>query len=203
MKILIGTQNRAKQGDFQRSIGYLAQEKGYDIELVFPQDYGVTDDVEETGKTFDENSELKARYYFEKTKVPTISDDGGIIIPILGEHVPGVHSKRWAGEHATDDDIIRHTLEQLQPYTSEEDRKTFFRTCLTYFDGEKLIQARGETKGHIAMEPHKDEVTVGFPYRQLFVMPNGKYYDQLTPEEHDEYNHRDEAVRKLFSKILT
>ena len=119
MKILIGTQNRSKQRDFGRSIQHAARQKSLDIELVFPQDENITEDVDETGKTFAENSELKARYYFEKAyaltneRIPTISDDGGIIIPLFCENIPGVHSKRWAGENATDQEIIDFTLKKL------------------------------------------------------------------------------------------
>ncbi len=171
------------------------------FDITFPQNFDINDDVEESGDTFTENSLIKARYYFEKSQTPVITDDGGIVIPILGSNVPGVHSKRWAGEHPTDQEIIEYTLQKLHSYKSQEERKTIFQTCLTFFDGKRTIQTTGETVGYIATEPLK-MITAGFPYRSLFILPNGKYYDQLTPEEHEQFNHRDQALRKLLPLIL-
>jgi XTP/dITP diphosphohydrolase len=180
MQILIGTQNRAKQQDFTRSIAHESELLNLDIELTFPQDFNIRDDVEETGETFSENSLIKAKFYFEKTRIPVIADDGGIIIPILGNNIPGVHSKRWVSENPTDQEVISFTLKKLEPYPDEADRKTLFQTCLTFYDGNKIIQTTGETIGHIGLKA-LDMVTEGFPYRSLFILPNGKYYDALTP----------------------
>lgn len=202
MKILVGTQNRAKQQDFSRSITHQSENIHLSIEIAFPQDYGINNDIEETGHTFSENSLIKAHYYYEKSQIPVITDDGGIIIPVLGDNVPGVHSKRWAGEHSTDQEIIEFTLKKLERYKSPEERKTIFQTCLTYYDGKRTIQTVGETVGYIGLTSLK-KVTVGFPYRSLFILPNGKYYEQLTPEEHEQFNHRDQALRKLLPLIFT
>jgi XTP/dITP diphosphohydrolase len=201
MQILIGTQNRAKQQDFTRSIAHESELLNLDIELTFPQDFNIRDDVEETGETFSENSLIKAKFYFEKTRIPVIADDGGIIIPILGNNIPGVHSKRWVSENPTDQEVISFTLKKLEPYPDEADRKTLFQTCLTFYDGNKIIQTTGETIGHIGLKA-LDMVTEGFPYRSLFILPNGKYYDALTPGEHEQYNHRDQAVRKLLAEFV-
>lgn len=200
MKILIGTQNRAKQKDFQRGIQTVAQEKNLVIDLIFPQDINITEDIEEVAETFTENSKQKAKFYHQKSGIPTIADDGGIVIPVLGNNIPGVYSKRWAGEGVSDDEMIAFTLKKLEPYPDPSDRIAMFQVCLTYFDGRRLIQEFGETKGHMALKP-LTRITKGFPYRGLFIMPNGKYYDELTPEEHQKYNHRYEAVRKLLNKI--
>ena len=199
--ILIGTQNRAKQQDFLRSITTAARQQRLNIDLIFPQDLSIDEDIEENGSTFAENSEQKVRFYFKKANIPTISDDGGITIPILGKNIPGVYTKRWAGENASDKERVDFTLKQLAPYSRKVERTTFFLTCLSYFDGTRLIQTTGKTKGYIARHPFKNNPTKDFPYRSLFVLPNGKYYDELTPEEHETYNHRDQAVRKLLDKI--
>lgn len=201
MKILIGTQNKAKQQDFLRSITHESQPLSISPEIVFPQDFDINEDIEETGQTFSENSLIKAQYYFDRSRIPVITDDGGIVIPILGDNIPGVHSKRWAGENPSDKQIIEHTLKKLEQYNSPEERKTIFQTCLTFYDGKRTIQTTGETVGYIGQEPLR-MATAGFPYRSLFILPNGKYYDQLTPEEHEEYNHRDQALRKLLPLIF-
>lgn len=201
MKILIGTHNPAKQHDLGRSFGAEARRQGIDIELVFPQEIGITTDIEESGTTFEENSRLKATYFYDMSKLPTISDDGGIMITALNNE-PGVYTRRWIGhDKATDQEIISYMLKRTAHLHGPEERKTVFAACVTYYDGTHLIQEMGKTEGYIAEEALKNYKSNGFPMRALFIHKNGKYYDELTPEEHEMYNHRDKAVRKLIKKM--
>ena len=201
MKVLIGTQNPGKQKDFHRAITYICKDLGIDINVLFPQDLHISETIKESGKTFCENSSAKAHFYYKKSHISTISDDGGIMIPILNNE-PGIMSKRWMGREASDKELIDFTLKKLSRFHSTEDRKVFFVTCLTYFDGQDVIQTEGKCQGHISRKPLQSLVTEGFPYRGLFKVRNGKYYDQLTESEHKRYNHRDKALRKLFKEII-
>src|SRR6185437_5911220 len=70
-------------------------------ELVSLDDVGVSDEVEETGQTFEANARLKARTYARLTGLPTLADDSGLEVDALGG-APGVRTKRYSGEEATD-----------------------------------------------------------------------------------------------------
>ena len=87
-KLLIATTNPGKLSEINRFLGDLP------VELVGLKDAGITDAVEETGSTFEENAILKAKYYCKKSGLPTLADDGGFEIDAL-DGQPGVKSHRW------------------------------------------------------------------------------------------------------------
>src|SRR3989344_123565 len=92
---------------------------GVGVKLLSLRDFPGVSKAEETGETFEENAVLKAKYYFGKTGVPTLADDGGCMVDAL-RGLPGVHSHRWLGEHATDLDIARAIVEKLKGVPREK-----------------------------------------------------------------------------------
>ncbi|EKD64630.1 MAG: hypothetical protein ACD_50C00333G0001, partial [uncultured bacterium] len=89
-KLLIATTNPGKLREYRDFLSDLP------VKLVSLKDIGITDDMEETGKTYEENSRAKAIFYAKKSNLPAISDDGGLEINALkGE--PGIRSRRWLG----------------------------------------------------------------------------------------------------------
>src|SRR3989344_2409032 len=196
MKLLIGTTNIAKQEEHKKILRSLARKKGINIELVFPQDLNITNEPEETGQTLEENSLIKARYYFAKSKIPTISDDGGFAIDAL-DGAPGVQAKYWAGPDGNDKKIIAKTLYHMKQFKTKKERSAMLTICLTYFDGKDTIQEMGSIEGYIADKPTK-KFQKGFPYRALLIVSGvEKYYDELSQEEHACFNHREKALKKL------
>lgn len=201
MKFLIATFNRGKQEEYRRILIYLARENHIDLELVFPQDLKIEDNVEETGKTFEENAILKAEHFFKKIGLVTIADDGGIEIEALGG-APGVKSRRWLGRKGSDKELIDTTLKKLKKLTYVKDRKATFRVAITYFDGKKILTESDKIEGYIASHP-SPIFPEGYPYRGLFViLPLNKYYDDLSAEEHKIYNHREKALARLWKRIV-
>ena len=201
MKLFIGTANRAKQIDIVRALEKSLAHYSQSCAFIFPQDLGLNEVPEETGTTFAENSALKAHFYFDHTHMPVITDDGGIMISILNNE-PGVRSRRWPGYEATDEELVAYCLKRLEGNPSDEERGAIFQTCVTYYDGKHLIQEKGEIKGRIAHAPRPGKHVEGFPYRRLFIIGNGKYYNDLTPKEHEKYNHREAAIRNLFKNLI-
>lgn len=201
MKLCIGTANRAKQIDIVRALEKSLTHYALPCSFIFPQDIGLNEVPDETGATFAENSALKAHFYFDHTGIPVITDDGGILISILNNE-PGVRSRRWPGYEASDEELIEYCLKRLEDYPSDKEREAVFQTCVTYYDGKHLIQEKGEIKGSIAHAPRPGKHVEGFPFRRLFIIENGKYYDDLTSEEHEKYNHREAAIRKLFKHLM-
>jgi non-canonical purine NTP pyrophosphatase (RdgB/HAM1 family) len=101
MKVLIGTNNKAKV----KKYGTILEELG--IEYCTPKDLNLDIDVDETGSTSQENSEIKAKAYYEATKMPVIVDDCGLLIDKFSpENQPGVFVRRYKGKRLTDEELI-------------------------------------------------------------------------------------------------
>lgn len=168
------------------------------VELVSLKDVGITDTVEETGKTFEENAILKAKHYAKESGLPTIGDDGGFEIDALGGE-PGVKSHRWIyGDHEdSDEELISYTFEKMKGITQ---RGAQLRAVLALVlpNGE-IYKATAATRGIIPDKP-SDVRVAGFPYRSILFIPEiNKYYnhDLLTRQETETYNHRKKALDKL------
>ena len=104
MKYVIATHNEHKVEEFHRILSPLG------IEAVTAD----LKDVEETGTTFAENAELKARAACEETGLPAIADDSGLMVDVLNGE-PGVYSARYAGEGAGDLACIQKLLKNMEP----------------------------------------------------------------------------------------
>lgn len=195
-KILIGSHNQGKINEIKIFIESLSK----NLHILSLNDLNVDEEPEEIGETFLDNAILKAKFYFEKIKIPTIADDGGLIIPYLNNE-PGVKSKRWLGYAASDEELINYTLERLKE-AKDEERIAFLETCVCYYNGENLVWEQEKVKGYIAKEPSKNRIK-GYPFRSLFIVEEfNKYYDELTEEEHSMVNHRIKALKKLMNRIL-
>ncbi len=196
-KLLIATRNQGKFGEIKKFLS------GLPIETVSLSDVGIDEDVEETGKTYKENSQKKAIFYAKKTGLPTIADDGGIEIDVL-KGLPGLYSKRWAKD---ENDIIQK-LEKLTKDMPDDKREAVFKTVISFaLSSGKIWSTQGSVKGIIAKNPHSRRI-IGYPYRSFFYLPKiKKYYheNELSDEEQKMYNHRYKAITRLkpiIAKIL-
>lgn len=196
-KLLIATTNAGKLKEFKNFLG------DADLELVSLTDVGIDKDFEENGKSYEENSEGKARFYAELSGLPTLSDDGGIEIVAL-DNAPGIKSRRWLGHEATDEELINHMI-KVSKELPEDNRTAFFRTVVSVvFPDGTLVQERGEVEGIIAKVPFL-KLNKGYPYRSFFFIPEiERYYHEsdLSEEQQKLYNHRYKAVQKLKPKLL-
>jgi XTP/dITP diphosphohydrolase len=197
-KILIATGNPAKLEELKWGLK-LFSKKG--IRLLTLNDVRVEKEPKETGKTFCENAEIKAKFYAQKTGFPTLADDGGLIIPALNNQ-PGVYSRRWLGYEASDEELINYTLLRLKNFPKEK-RIAFLEVCLCFFnpDNQKIFYEQENIKGFIAPKP-SNKKTFGYPFRALFIVEKfNKYYDELTGKEHHQINHRLIALKRLIKKL--
>lgn len=193
-KLLIATHNAAKLEEIRKFLSDLP------LELVSLNDVGITEDVEETGKTFEENATLKAKYYSQKSGLLALADDAGIEIDALNGE-PGVVSKYWiGGVETSDQELIDHTFKRMTGVPVEK-RGAHLRVVLALADGDKIIAAvEGVTRGVIPEKPSGSPIKKGFPFRQVLFIPEiNKYYnqDEMTDEEELKYNHRRQALEKL------
>lgn len=197
-KLLLATTNLAKLEELKMGVSELEKQG---IKILTLSDVGVGDEPEETGKTFEDNARLKAIHYGNLTNLPTIADDGGIMIPYLNNE-PGVKSKYWLGYEASDDKLIAFTLSNLRDCTGSK-RTAYLETCLYFYNPQtnKTVFEKERIKGRIA-EKRSGHPTKGYPYRAVFIVDIfNKYYDELTKEEHQEVNHRLIALKRLTKRI--
>ncbi len=168
--------------------------RGLDIEVVAQSALGV-DDAEETGKTFAENSLIKAQHAAAATGLPAIADDSGLAVDAL-HGAPGVYSARYAGDGG-DAANNRKLLAALQDV---EDRGAAFHCVATYVaPDEPPLVATGEWRGTILREPRGSG---GFGYDPLFYVAEcGCSSAELGPEEKNARSHRGQALRKLVGLI--
>lgn len=174
-----------------------------DVPLTFFSlaDVGIVDEPEENGKTYKENSQIKALFYSKESGMPAIADDGGLEIAAL-DGAPGIKSRRWLGPETTEKDLITY-MKKIAQALPDDNRKAYFKTVvsLAFPDG-RVTSFSGSVEGIIAKEP-SFKFEIGYPYRSFFYMPKlGKYFfeDEFTEEEMKHYNHRYKALQKL--KVL-
>lgn len=196
-KIVIGSRNKAKVKEIEWALEEL---KNFGFLILNLDNFNIYETVEEKGNDFKDNAFIKAEFYFRKTGLPVITDDGGLIIPYLNNE-PGVKSRRWLGYEASDEELITYTLERLKNARGNE-RLAYLTTTLCYYDGKNLFFAEERIRGFIAPKPSEKRIE-GYPYRALFIVEKfNKYYDELTEEEHLEVNHRLKALKHLKRQIL-
>jgi XTP/dITP diphosphohydrolase len=199
MNLLIATTNPGKLAEIRHFLGTLP------VTLVGLKDAGITDAVEETGETFEENAKIKASYYAKKSGMLTIADDGGFEIDGLNGE-PGVHSHRWVDNRreSSDEELINYTFERMKDIP-EDKRGAQLRLVLALAtpDGNIVAPAEEKIRGIVPMVP-SDTRHEGFPYRSILFIPEiNKFYDHMsfTPEETERYNHRKHAVDRLIPTL--
>lgn len=191
-KLLIATRNQGKLGEFKEFLKKLS------LEMVSLKDLNILEDIEEDGKTYEENSKKKALFFAKISNLPTLADDGGIEISALNNE-PGVKTRRWLGHHSTDKELINHML-KISKTLPDNNRKARFITyvSLALPDG-KVWSTGGKVDGIISKKP-KQSFMKGYPFRSFFYLPKIKkffYENKLSKEEQRLYNHRYKAVKKM------
>ena len=90
--------------------------KNFNLELLSLNDLNISNEPEETGKTFEENAKIKSDYGFNKTGIPCFADDSGICIESLNWK-PGVHSKRFIHKFKNEEDCFRYIIKRVEVTT--------------------------------------------------------------------------------------
>jgi XTP/dITP diphosphohydrolase len=173
-------------------------------ELLSLDDLGVEGDVDETGATFEANAALKARHAARTTGLPALADDSGLEVDALNGG-PGVRTRRYAGEVATDEQNnakLLRVLDGLSP-----DRRGARYVCVLALalpaergprGGQPLTIVRGTCRGRIARAPRG---TGGFGYDPIFEPssepPGGRTLGEWSQEAKNAISHRGAAARRM------
>jgi XTP/dITP diphosphohydrolase len=197
-RLLVATRSRHKLRELQELLDLP------DTELLSPDDLGIEDEPEETGRSFEANASLKARYYARRSGLPTLADDSGLEVDALGG-APGVRTRRYAGDDATDEQNNAKLLAALDGLPP--DRRGARYVCVLALalpaeggarGGIPTIMRRGTCRGRIATEPRG---TGGFGYDPIFEPasepPGGETLGQWSPEAKNAISHRAGAARRM------
>ena len=187
MKIIFATGNKGKLREAAEILG-----EGFT--LLSPADLGITEDIEETGDTLQENSVIKADYIHARTGMDCFADDTGLEVDVLGG-APGVHSARYATEGHDFDANIDKLLAELEKHPGEP-RTARFRSVITLiFKGEYHF-FEGTLEGAIAPARRGDK---GFGYDPVFIpeeFPDNTV-GELDEETKNAISHRGKALRAM------
>ena len=188
-KIIIGTNNQGKY----KEICDLIPDK---IKKYSPKELDILS-PEETGKSFKENSFIKASYFSKKTNQICLSDDSGLEIDLL-EGKPGIYSSRWAGIKNNFDLAIRKVFKEMSQVKKnwQSENNARFICCMTlYWPNGKSFFTEGSIKGKIS---NTKKGKNGFGYDPIFI-PDGyeQTFGEMDPKLKMSIDHRFNAFLKL------
>ena len=189
-KILLGTNNRGKIKEIKDLLPK-------NLEIYTTYNFKIKSPVE-NGKTFQENSLIKARYFSKKTKMICLSDDSGLEIDIL-EGAPGIYSARWGGKKGDFKKAMNKVFRELDKknknWKTKKIKARFICALTIYGPNQKTINSVGKIEGHIS--PFMKGKN-GFGYDPIFI-PRGKKisFGEMKPLQKYKIDHRFKAFEKI------
>ena len=174
--------------------------KGFPVDIKNLDDFGPIPPLKEDGNTFDENAYQKASFAARILGLPALADDSGLLVEALGG-APGIHSARYAGENASDEQRYLKLLDEMQ---GESNRKAAFECVISIaVPTGPALTYEARCQGLITESPAGSN---GFGYDPIFFYPPlNKTFAELTREEKNRVSHRGKAFAELkdeFDKVL-
>ena len=188
-EIIIGTNN---EGKYREICGLLPN----DVKKHSPKEFNILTPAE-TGKSFEENSFIKASYFSKKTNFICLSDDSGLEIDLL-KNEPGIYSSRWSGNKNNFNLAIRKVFKEMRNIKKDWKNNNLARfvCCLTLFwPNGKSYFAKGVVKGKISVTKRGKH---GFGYDPIFI-PDGynQTFGEMKPKLKMSIDHRFKAFAKI------
>ena len=189
-KIIIGSNNKGKL----REIRDLLPKN---IKIKSPIDFDLKS-PKETGKTFEQNSIIKSKYFSKKSNLVCIADDSGLEIDLLNKK-PGIFSARWAGKDGNFKKAINRVFNELKNKDKNWKKKKIkarFVCALSIYNlNKKIACVIGKVEGKIASEPRGNN---GFGYDPIFIPINkNKTFGEMKPSLKYKLDHRFKAFKKI------
>ena len=189
LKIVIASNNEGKINEIKEFLKDIKE-----IELVSLKELNLKLEIDEFGKTLEENALIKARTVHYITKLPVISDDSGLFIEALNGF-PGIKSSDFQKEN-------KNYLEKiLKMMENEKNRKAYFKCVIVFIDSQSNEYIfYGEVLGEITYEVLGNN---GFGYDPIFLYkPLGKTFAQIDIDIKNQISHRAKALRKLKEFLI-
>lgn len=191
-QLIVATRNRHKVLEIKQ---ILNDSEYMPISMV---DAGIDMEIEENGTTFLENAYIKANTIFQITGKTVMADDSGLEVKYL-KGAPGVHSQRFAGEGASDDDRNNRLLKMLEGVPFELREARFVCAIAVIREDGTSFDVTGELKGYIG---EKKSGNKGFGYDPLFYLPEyGETVASLGPQIKNKISHRAMALEKMKDRL--
>ena len=194
MNIVLATRNKKKVEEIKRIVA------GMPISLYTLNDFPGCPEVEEDGKTFEENAVKKAKAVSDYTNMPALADDSGLEVYAL-DGAPGVLSARYAGENTDDRKNLEKLLNEMR-LVPDGKRGARFACCIALVFPDGMAETfTGYSEGSIGREPKGSN---GFGYDPVFY-PAGckKTFAEMADAEKDSLSHRGAALKKLHEYLTT
>ena len=190
IKILVGTNNTGKL----REIRDLLPKN---LKIYSTSDFKIKSPIE-NGKTFEENSLIKARYFSKESKMICLSDDSGLEIDVL-EGAPGIYSARWGGKKGNFVKAMNRVFKELDKknknWKTKKIKARFVCALTIYGPNQKTIKSVGKIEGHISPSIKGKN---GFGYDPIFI-PKGKKitFGEMKASQKYKIDHRFKAFKKI------
>lgn len=198
MKIIYATGNKGKIAEIQK----LFKNHKIDAEILSLKDIGFNEEIDENGTTFEENSMIKAnavKKFCDKNNINEIiiTDDAGLCVDGLNGR-PGVHSARYAGDHAPQEVTLNKLMKEMEDIPKGKRTAQFVCVLTALLPNGEVIVAKGITRGSIA---EKIGTMGGLTFCPVFI-PEGydRVMNDMTDEEKEE-THREKAFKELIKKL--
>lgn len=191
-RIIFATGNEGKMKEIRLILADLG------IEVLSLKEAGINPEIEENGKTFEENAVIKARAVMEEAGTLVLADDSGLEIDYLNGE-PGVYSARYLGEDTSYRIKNQNLLDRLKGVQEEKRTARFVCVIAAAFPDGRILTARGTIEGIIGYEERGEG---GFGYDPIFWLPEyGCSTAELTMEKKNELSHRGKALRIMKKEL--
>jgi len=190
LKLLIGTNNKGKYKEIKDLLPkYIKTHSASEFKLKSPR---------EDGRTFEENSIIKSKYFSKKTKLICLADDSGLEIDILDKN-PGIYSARWGGTKGDFKKAINKVYRELtkrdKNWKQKKIKARFICALSICYLDKKIISVLGKVEGYISNIPKGIN---GFGYDPIFVPKNkNKTFGEMNSLQKYKIDHRYNAFRKI------
>ena len=189
IKIVLGTNNQGKVREIMRLLPSKAKiDTPRRLKIRSPK---------ESGRSFLENSLIKARYFSKKTRNICLADDSGLEIDIIGKK-PGIYSARWAGKKSNFKIAIKKVYKELKKKNVNWNKKIkcrFVCALTIYWPNKTFYQSQGIVEGSISSTPKGSN---GFGYDPIFIPKGFKVtFGQMSFLKKSKMDHRFKAFNKI------
>lgn len=191
-KLIFATGNEGKMKEIRMILGDL------DYEILSMKEAGITADVIEDGKTFEENAIIKATEISKIANCLVLADDSGLEVDYM-DKMPGIYSARWMGEDTSYRIKNKAIMDKLKGVPDEKRTARFVCAIAAAFPDGRVITKRGTIEGIIGYEERGEN---GFGYDPIFFLPEyGKSTAELSPEEKNKISHRGKALTLIKAEL--
>ena len=189
-KLLIGTNNKGKLSEIKSLLPK-------NIKIYSTSEFNLKSPIE-NGKTFEENSLIKSKYFSKKTGLLCLADDSGLEIDLLDKN-PGIYSARWGGRDSDFSKAIKKVYRELSKkdknWETKKIKARFICALSISFLEKKIASVVGKIEGSISIKPKGKN---GFGYDPIFIPLNKtKTFGEMNPSKKYKIDHRYHAFKKL------